>query len=205
MLEMQKAGKRFGSTHALREIDLEVRDGESLLLSGPNGSGKSTLLRLVCGVLRPTSGEVRLWGKPPIEMRSRVGYIGHDPRLYPYLTLEENLVFFARLYVAPEDRARGLIETIGLQRKRTALAHTMSRGELQRASIARAVLHDPDLLLADEPFTGLDEEAAAIVPTILSRPGRSVIVASHDAERARAMVSRTVRLEGGRLISRAVR
>lgn len=201
---MKNVGRRFGSTHALREVDLTIEEGESALIVGPNGSGKSTLLKIACGLLRPTSGSVMLWNSDPIESRGRVGYIAHEPRLYPYLSFEENLKFFARLYGVSASSVSELLVEVGLDDKKGKLTHAASRGELQRGAVARALINDPELLLADEPFTALDEQAASLLPGLLNKPGRTLLVASHDIERARTLSKtrlRLVRLDGGRVLS----
>jgi ABC-type multidrug transport system ATPase subunit len=194
--------KRYGVAVALRNVDLEVHEGEAVALFGHNGSGKTTLLKLVAGLLRPTAGAITVAGSPPRSVRGRIGYVGHEPYLYPYLTVAENLAFYARLYGAPAGpRLEELLERVGMAHKREVLVHTLSRGEAQRVSIARALLHDPDVLLADEPFSGLDPAAAAAIPVLLQREGRTILLASHDREHAMAVCERAVTLELGRIKS----
>ena len=207
MIALEAVTKRYGSAVALRSVDLEVGEGEAVALFGHNGSGKTTLLKLVAGLLRPTAGTVTVAGCQPRDVRGRIGYVGHEPYLYPYLTVWENLAFFARLYDVPAGSARGgaepsllaLLEQVGMDHKRESLVHTLSRGEIQRVSLARALLHDPDVLLADEPFSGLDPAAAATIPALLRRPGRTILVASHDRDQAMAVCERAVTLELGRI------
>jgi len=207
LIALEAVTKRYGSAVALRSVDLEVGEGEAVALFGHNGSGKTTLLKLVAGLLRPTAGTVTVAGSQPRDVRGRIGYVGHEPYLYPYLTVWENLAFFARLYDVPAGPARGgaepsllaLLEQVGMDHKRESLVHTLSRGEIQRVSLARALLHDPDVLLADEPFSGLDPAAAATIPALLRRPGRTILVASHDRDQAMAVCERAVTLELGRI------
>jgi heme exporter protein A len=216
MITLKGVTKRYGPAVALRSVDLEVGEGEAVGLFGHNGSGKTTLLKLVAGLLRPTAGTVAVAGSPPRAVRGRIGYVGHEPYLYPYLTVEENLAFYARLYGragsrglggsrgssdarAAEPRLRELLAGVGMDHKREALVHGLSRGETQRVSLARALLHDPDVLLADEPFAGLDPVAAAAIPALLRRPGRTLLVASHDRDQAMGICERAVTLELGRI------
>jgi heme ABC exporter ATP-binding subunit CcmA len=189
--------KRYGAAVALRSIDLDVAEGEALAVFGHNGSGKTTLLKLMAGLLRPTSGTVTIEGSRPRDVRARLGYVGHEPYLYPYLSATENLTFYARLYGVPPSRGPGLLEQVGVGHKRDSLVHTLSRGERQRVSLARALIHDPDILLADEPFSGLDSAAAATVPALLRREGRTIVIAAHDPGQAMSVCDRAVTLERG--------
>lgn len=200
MISARKLSRRFGSTLALAGLDLDVPEGQTLVVFGHNGSGKTTLLRLIAGILRPSSGEVLVAGGTPRAARGRLGYLGHDLYLYPHLTVGENLTLFARLYDAGPAQASAALTSVGLGHKRDALVHTLSRGEGQRVALARATLHDPDLLLVDEPFSGLDEESAAALPAILVREGRTLVVATHDTDRGKAIADRVVTLQRGRLL-----
>ena len=200
MIEIRRLTRRFGSARALSGIDLDIPTGETVVIFGHNGSGKTTLIKLIAGLLRPTSGEVLVDGRPPRERRGRLGFLGHDLYLYPHLSVSENLVLFARLYdVGGAAAATKALEAVGMSHKKDALVHTLSQGEGQRVALARAVLHDPDLLLVDEPFSGLDEESAAALPAVLKREGRTLVVATHDVERGKAIADRIVTLENGRI------
>ncbi|GAC1363071.1 MAG: ABC transporter ATP-binding protein [Actinomycetota bacterium] len=199
MVQARHLSRRFGSARALNGIDLDVPAGETLVVFGHNGSGKTTLLRLMAGILRPTTGEVLVDGGPPRAARKRLGYLGHDLYLYPHLSVGENLSLFARLYDAGPAEADRALCSVALGHKRDALVHTLSRGEGQRAALARATLHDPDLLLVDEPFSGLDEASARALPALLQRAGRTLVLATHDTERGEAIADRIVVLEQGRL------
>jgi heme ABC exporter ATP-binding subunit CcmA len=199
VIAVRRLTRRYGATRALAGIDLEISSGETLVVFGHNGSGKTTLLKVIAGLLRPTSGEVLVDGLAPRAARARLGYLGHDPYLYPHLTVMENLVFFARLYDAGPEEAAAALSLLGLDAKSGALASTLSHGEGQRAGLARAVLHDPDVLLVDEPFSGLDEPSAAALPSVLQREGRTLVVATHDVERGKAIADRIVTLERGRV------
>jgi heme exporter protein A len=195
----REISRRFGRVRALSGVDLEVAPGERVAIFGPNGSGKTTLLKIIAGLLRPSSGEVAIDGNDPRLVRGRLGYLGHHPYLYPHLSVIENLTLFARLYGVSRTAAETALAWMGLGAKRDALVHTLSRGETQRTALARSVLHDPALLLVDEPFTGLDEEAAAALPGILCREGRTLLMATHDRARGRAMTDQSITLDHGTL------
>ena len=160
-----------------------------MALIGPNGSGKTTLLKLIAGILRPTAGSILIEETVPRAIKGRIGYLGHDQFLYPFLTSIENLRFWCTLYDTPASGATMALAQVDMTHRKDALAHSLSRGEAQRLALARAVIHDPDYLLLDEPFTSLDEAGAEIVPGIISRPGRTVVMASHDLARARALAT----------------
>lgn len=199
MISAVNVSKRFGRIWALRDVTLEVSGGETLVVFGANGAGKTTLLRVVSGLMRPTSGAVAIDGGDPRAHRARIGYLGHDPYVYPHLSAAENLAFFARLYGVPAARADEALERVELAAKQDWLVWTLSRGEVQRVALARAVLHDPEVLLVDEPFAGLDEASAASLPGLLKREGRTLVVATHDVERGKAIADETATLEAGRL------
>lgn len=201
MIEVRRLTRRFGSARALSGIDLEIPTGQTVVIFGHNGSGKTTLIKLIAGLLRPTSGEVLVDGKPPRERRGRLGFLGHDLYLYPHLSVSENLLLFARLYDVGATEASAALEAADMSHKKDALVHTLSRGEGQRVALARAVLHDPDVLLVDEPFSGLDEPSAAALPAVLKREGRTLVVATHDVERGKAVADRIVTLEWGRVVT----
>jgi heme ABC exporter ATP-binding subunit CcmA len=200
LIVLRGVTKRYGASVALRGIDLDVEAGEAVALFGHNGSGKTTLLKLVAGLLRPTAGSVTVDGSQPRAVRGRIGYVGHQPYLYPYLSVTENLAFYARLYDVPPARGAGLLAQVGMAAKADSLVHTLSRGETQRVSLARALLHDPDVLLADEPFSGLDQAAATAMPGLLRREGRTLLMASHEPAQAMAVCDRSVTLEHGRVL-----
>lgn len=198
MISVRKLSRLYGATRALTAVSFEVASGETLVLFGPNGSGKTTLLKAMAGLLRPTSGEVLIDGKAPRAVRGRLGYLGNELYLYPHLTVVENLVLYARLYDCEPAAAGRALEAVAMTHKADALAHTLSRGEGRRVSVARAILHDPDYLMFDEPFSGLDEASASALPSILLREGRTVVIATHDVDRGKAIADRIISLERGR-------
>jgi ABC-type multidrug transport system ATPase subunit len=186
VIAARKLGRTYGTKHVIRDLDLDVERGSFLLLTGPNGSGKTTLLRLIAGLLVPTAGELDV--EAP---RERIGFLGHEPLVYRELTALENLDLYSRLYRLPERRERvgAMLERFGLWRARNERAGTFSRGMLQRLALCRTFLHDPDLLLLDEPFDGLDAEGAELLHAELAeRASVTALVATHDPE---ALASRS--------------
>jgi ABC-type multidrug transport system ATPase subunit len=172
--------KRYGEKRVLRGLDLDVPAGAFTLVTGPNGSGKTTLLRLVAGLLAPSRGELEV-------DRGRVGFLAHEPLVYRELTAIENLDLFGRLYRVPERRERigMLLERFGLWDARADRVATYSRGMQQRLALCRALLHDPELLLLDEPYNALDADGAELLDRELRTlaSGRTFLVATHDPER----------------------
>ncbi|MGQ9567939.1 MAG: heme ABC exporter ATP-binding protein CcmA [Anaerolineae bacterium] len=208
MIEARGIVKAFGDHVVLRDLDLTVAEGERLALVGPNGAGKTTLMRILATLSRPTRGRCRIAGldlhTQALEVRRRIGLVSHQPLLYGDLSAEENLRFYARLYGLPHaDRRIGeLLEQVGLGARRTTLVRTFSRGMQQRLAIARAILHDPPVLLLDEPDTGLDPHAAERLQAILDElatRGRTVLMTTHQLERGLRMASRIAVLAGGRI------
>jgi heme exporter protein A len=184
-IELEGLTRRYGERVALRDVTLSLPTGATLVVFGPNGAGKSTLLRVLSTLLRPHAGTARVLGRAlPDEgwaVRGRVGLLGHAPLLYGDLTGRENLRFHARLHDVALDRADALLEQVGLERRAEDKVHTYSRGMVQRLAVCRAVLHDPELLLLDEPGANLDPAAREIVqPLIGAGSGRTRVVTSHD-------------------------
>ena len=208
VLELTGVTKRFGPFRALRGVDLAVNRGDSLALLGPNGAGKTTLLRILAGLARPTSGEVLLEGRPalqdPASLRRRLGHVSHHSMLHDALTTRENLQFAGRLHALEGLRSRidQVLRSLDLHERADEPVRQLSRGLTQRAAIARAILHDPEILLLDEPYTGLDRAAGAALTSLLAslrRRGRTVILVTHDLERALEASERLVVLHQGRV------
>jgi len=207
-IETRRLVKSFGHQVALRGVDLAVAEGEFLTLFGPNGAGKTTLMRIVASLTRPSGGTVLLGGqdlgKAAAAQRRRIGLISHNPLLYGDLTAEENLRFFARLYDLADGAARidAVLEQVGLAIRRRDAVRTYSRGMIQRLAIARAILHDPDIMLLDEPYTGLDLQAADMLRGVLEElvaANRTVILTTHNLEQGLEMCSRAAILNRGRV------
>ena len=201
--------KRFGHAVALRDVDLEIPAGASLAVLGPNGAGKTTLLRLMAGLVRPTAGSLRVAGHRAgsRRARARVGWIGHATSLYAALTARENLHFAARLHGVSDAAARvdELLADVGLERAADRTAGAFSRGMAQRLSIARGLVHDPEVVLLDEPFTGLDRRAAESLAERLAglrRSGRTLVLVTHDARRAARVADTAIVLADGCVVRR---
>ena len=204
--------KQFGPFMALRGLDLEVRPGEFVTIVGPNGAGKTTLLRILATLSRPTQGHVSIAGhalpKGADQARRQIGLLSHQPLLYGDLTAEENLRFFGKMYDVPQLEARivELLDQVDLIDRRQDRARTFSRGMQQRLAIARALLHDPAVVLLDEPFTGLDPHSSDRLEEQLHllRDGqRTVVMTIHDLERGWAMCDRALVLARGKIVYEA--
>jgi heme exporter protein A len=204
-IELEGLTRYYGERVALDRVTLSVPEGATLVVFGPNGAGKTTLLRVLATLLRPHAGEARVLGKRIPEdgwaVRGRIGLLGHDPLLYRDLTARENLVYHARLHRVPDAARRidGLLERVGLSARATDRVHTYSRGMLQRLAVCRAVLHEPEVLLLDEPRANLDPAAAELVePLIGAASGRTRVVTSHDPAGGLAEADLALGLRGGR-------
>jgi len=193
VIRATRVEKRYGRKRALRGVTFEIPRNGFLVLTGANGSGKTTLLRLVAGLAAPTSGSLEIDAG-----RADLGYLGHEPLLYRNLTALENLELFGRLYRVPERRERAgmLLERFGLWEARAERVAAYSRGMTQRLALCRALLHDPGLLVLDEPFTALDEDGAALLDRELAElVGRhTVLLATHDPERVAALATERLAL-----------
>jgi heme exporter protein A len=193
VIRARELEKRYGEKRVLRGLDLEVPHGGFVLVVGPNGSGKTTLLRVVAGLAAPTAGRVEVACD-----RGRVGFLAHEPLVYRELTPLENLDLFGRLYRVPERRERigMLLERYGLWEAGNERAGSLSRGMMQRLALCRTLLHEPQLLLLDEPFSALDTEGAGLLDSELAelRAGRTFLVATHDPERLASLASGRVAL-----------
>ena len=206
MILVKKLVKRFGPLTVLRELDFEVKSGEFVALLGPNGAGKTTLLRVLATLSRPTSGLVRVASyqlpQAGASLRADLGVVSHQPLLYGDLTAEENLHFYGKLYSVGWERIQEVLELVGLAYRKNDLVRTFSRGMQQRLAIGRAILHNPQILLLDEPHTGLDQEAGEILDSVLrsvALEGRTVIMTSHDLVRAAGLASRVDLLSRGKI------
>jgi heme exporter protein A len=210
MIKAKGVVKAFGLRPILRGVNLTVGEGEFVALFGPNGAGKTTFLRIVATLSRPTSGTVTIAGLPlptyADAVRGLLGVVSHHPLLYGDLSAEENLLFYARLYhIRSEYCPRRIEETlraVGLHRRASDLVRTFSRGMQQRLAIARAILHDPPILLLDEPYTGLDQDASATLDAVLrdvALQGRTVLMTTHDLARGLALSDRVTILSKGKI------
>jgi heme exporter protein A len=213
---IQLAGvvKAFESRAVLKGVHLEVGAGEFLTLVGPNGAGKTTLINLIATLSRPTGGRLRVAGydpaQDPVAVRRRIGLVSHRTLLYDDLSGEENLRFYARMYDVPHARARieAMLQRVGLWGRQHDPVRTYSRGMQQRLAIARALLHEPPVLLLDEPDTGLDRHSSAALSDLLRQPEgarRTVLMTTHNLERAAAWGDRVAILAGGRIVFQSAR
>ena len=211
ILEAIRLEKWYGPQPAVRGVDFSLSAGEFLVLFGPNGAGKSTLLRMLAGVLRPTHGEIVLAGtsgdtdEQAEDWRRRIGVLSHQTYLYSYLTAAENLRFFGRLYGIPDREARidAMLETVGLADRRDDRVRGFSRGMQQRLALARTLLHDPEVVLLDEPYTGLDPHAALMLRQLLEtlRDGRrTILMVTHNLSQGLELATRVVVQSGGRWV-----
>ncbi|MCL4561872.1 MAG: heme ABC exporter ATP-binding protein CcmA [Chloroflexi bacterium] len=206
MIEVRHLVKRFGPKTVLRNLDFQVEAGEFVALLGPNGAGKTTFLRILASLSRPSYGQVQVAGyllpQQASAVRRRLGVVSHQPLLYGDLTAEENLRFYGRMYALPDldRRTQEVLDLVGLAARRRDMVRTFSRGMQQRLAIGRAVLHDPEVMLFDEPHTGLDQEACAMLDEVLQQVaarGRTVVMTSHDLARTADLASRVDVLSHG--------
>jgi ABC-type multidrug transport system ATPase subunit len=206
-IQVHGLSKDFGNRSVLRRIDLEVPAGQCLVLTGANGAGKTTLLRCLAAAIRPTAGAIHWFGQPitaGFGLRRQIGMVAHENRLYPHLTLHENLVFAARLCGVPdpEPRAAEWLRRVDLAACAHYLPTQASKGMRQRVALARAVIHEPRILLLDEPFSGLDQQGSRwLLETLrdLHAAGRTICFSTHDEGHARRLADRICELRAGRL------
>ncbi|MDH5679296.1 MAG: heme ABC exporter ATP-binding protein CcmA [Nitrospinota bacterium] len=208
-VELDQVVKRFGYMTAVDKISLTLEKGEFLTIFGPNGAGKTTLIRIMAGLTAATSGSARINGRPvqdhDDEARRDIGLISHQTFSYGQLTAMENLLFFARLYGVedPSARCQALLEEVGLSKRSHEPVRSFSRGMVQRLSIARSLVHDPSILLLDEPFTGLDQHAAETLKRQLRRlkdERRTLVMITHNLEQGVALGTRVVLQVAGKII-----
>ena len=209
MIQIKGLVKRYGLNTALRGVDLHVRDGEFVTLVGPNGAGKSTLMRIVATLLTPTEGEVSVGGwdfpKNADKVRRHIGLVSHQTLLYHDLSAAENLVFFARLYQLDNipGRVDNALKKVGLFARQRDPVGSFSRGMVQRLTIARATLHEPEVLLLDEPYTGLDQDASMLLDNLLAQEvekGRTIMMITHDLVHGVQHSQRVAILNNGRIV-----
>lgn len=212
LIAVRNVYKRYGRKTVLKGVDLSVDAGQVTALLGANGAGKTTLMRLVSGLARPASGEIALGGvavsKAGSELRRYIGVVSHLPLLYDNLSGYENLAFFAQLYdmQTPAARIEAVLRAVDLWAQRREMVRTYSRGMMQRLAIARSILHDPPVLLLDEPDTGLDQTSAEMLHGLITRLGasnRAILLTTHNLERALAWADSVCILVGGKIVYRA--
>ncbi len=198
--------RRFGTLRVLRGVDVDIEASSTVAIFGSNGAGKTTLLRIIAGLLSSDRGEVRVFGTAlpgPAALRRRIGVIAHDTFLYGDLSAAENLDYYSRLYgVRNRDRGLNLLERVSLLHAADRAVRTFSRGMLQRLALARALMHEPDLVLLDEPFSGLDPSGADLLFGIMAElreSGCTIVLTTHDFVRGLQSADRAIMLHGGRV------
>ena len=205
-IRFENIEKRFGGLSALRRIRFEIKPGECVALAGRNGSGKTTLLRIAAGLSRPSSGELTFPSSSPEKQKAVAGYVAHATMVYDELTAEDNLLLFARLQRAPNpaERVRALLKDVGLEDRRDSLVRAFSRGMRQRVAIARALLHEPSILLLDEPSTGLDPQGVSWLAAALRQfrdAGRTILMSVHGESEISMLATRAIRLDAGLIVA----
>ena len=205
-LEIDGVWKFFGDFPALKQVDLRIEAGSVVALLGRNGAGKTTLLRILAGLSKPSRGAVRILGAEAREQstRRRIGVLGHSISIYDELSAFENLVMFGNLYGLPDSarRADAILERVGLARVRDGLTREFSGGMRQRLAVARAFLHDPEVLLLDEPFTSLDDKAIAVLQSMLQEmrdQGRTIVMSTHQLREALELCSHVALIQRGQI------
>ena len=208
IVEVKSVTKAFGTRKALDDVTFSLPEGAFLSVFGPNGAGKTTLLRVLSTLVRPNAGQVLICGadakEDPDKIRERIGMISHASMLYPDLTAEENLLLYAELYGVsnPLARVRELLDAVGLSHRRLDAVRTFSRGMVQRVSIARALVHDPQVVLLDEPYSGLDPHAVEVFDQIIAsvRGNRTFVMVSHDLQKGYDMCTHVLMMARGRMV-----
>jgi heme exporter protein A len=201
-IELRGLGRRFGERAALRDVTVSIPAGATLAVLGRNGAGKSTLLRILATLLRPHAGELSVFGEPlprrAYVIRGRLGYLGHEPLLYRDLSGRENLRYHARLHRLAESRVEEILEAVGMRARADDPVRTLSRGMVQRLAVGRAVLHQPRLLLLDEPWANLDPGAGELVEPLLGRSADATrVLTSHEPQAALAEADLVLGLRDG--------
>jgi heme exporter protein A len=213
-IEAQGVTKLFGDRYALRGIDLQVSRGEHLVVFGPNAAGKTTLLKILSTLAKPSSGNVWLDGigirDKPTQIRRKVGLVSHQTFLYDDLTVYENLKFYGKMYDVPnlESRIREVVSWVQLESRLYDRVGTLSHGLQQRASIARAILHNPSILILDEPEVGLDPHVSTVINDVLNgnnSNSRTVVITTHNLERGLELSDNVIILDGGEIVYQATK
>jgi len=207
-LRLENIDKRYGGLYALRRVSLEIAPGECVAFAGRNGSGKTTLLRIAAQLVRPSAGKLTFSPAPNESDRAtkKTGFVAHATMVYDELTAEENLLLFARLLEIPEpsQRVEALLRDVGLLERRASLVRTFSRGMRQRVAIARALLHEPSVLLLDEPATGLDPQGVTWLAATLRRlrdAGSTILMSLHGESEISGLATRGIRLDAGAVVA----
>ncbi|NIP38745.1 MAG: ABC transporter ATP-binding protein [Candidatus Dadabacteria bacterium] len=208
MISVTNLNKTYGGTAALKGLDFKISKGEFVLIFGPNGAGKSTVLKTLSTLLAPTDGKILIYNTDIYDksndIRKNIGFVSHEPFLYENLSAQENLVFFAELYGVnnPEIRANDLLKTLQLESRADELVTNYSRGMKQRVALGRALIHEPDILFLDEPFSGLDLIGSSIITDILNKlklKGKTIIMSTHSFDDCADLADRILVLNNGEI------
>jgi heme exporter protein A len=207
-LEVRELSRTFGARKALDNVTFDLPKGAFLSIFGPNGAGKTTMLKVLSTLTNPSKGSAKVVGldvvQDAVQLREKIGFISHNPLLYPDLTAEENLEFFAELYCIddPKERVRELLLAVELDHRRFDAVRTFSRGMTQRLSIARALLHHPDVIFLDEPYSGLDPHAMDILDSLIAavRAEHTFVMISHDLQKGLELCSHALILAKGKVV-----
>jgi heme exporter protein A len=209
VVRTMSVSKSIDGRTILRDVSVQIAGGQLVALLGANGTGKSTLLKILATLVPPSSGRIELFGQiasaTSVDLRRRIGLIGHQSMLYRDLSARENLEFFARLYdvADPATQAKKMLDMIGLAERSVDPVRNFSRGMVQRVSIARALLHDPELILADEPFAGLDAPSIDALEHLLANlneVGKTILLVNHDIEQSLRLADHAIVLRGGQVV-----
>ncbi len=205
-VEIIEVSKRYGYLQALKSVSLRIKEGEFLVFSGPNGAGKTTLLKIIATHISPSSGTVKIFGADALkgsETRRRIGLVTHDSFLYDELSVRENLLFYARLFGAEEEDFLDTIEFFGLKRWYNVRVKQLSHGLRKRADIIRALIHNPDLILLDEPFAGLDAKTCDVLVNYFKSQegkGKTLLISSHSLEWSKRICNKGILLDKGEIV-----
>jgi len=203
-VEIIEVSKRYGYLQALKSVSLRIEEGAFLAFSGHNGAGKTTLLRIIATHISPTSGTVKIFGEDAFEdceIRRKIGLVTHDSFLYDELTVQENLLFYAKLFSVKEEAFLDTIDLLGMKRWYNVQVKNLSHGLRKRADIVRALIHNPDLILLDEPFSGLDTDTCdLLVNYFKSQQGKTLLISSHSLEWTNKICNKRILLDKGKIV-----
>ena len=205
-VEIVELSKRYGYLQALKSISLQIKEGEFLVFSGPNGAGKTTLLKIIATHITPSSGTMKIFGEDALkgsETRRRIGLVTHESFLYDELSIRENLLFYARLFSVEEEDFLGTVDFLGIKRWYNVLVTQLSHGLRKRADIVRALIHNPDLILLDEPFAGLDTKTCDVLVNYFKsqgEKGKTLLISSHSLEWSKKICDKGILLDKGKIV-----
>jgi len=207
-VEIVEVSKSYGYLQALKSVSLEIKEGEFLAFSGPNGAGKTTLLKIIATHISPSSGTVKIFGDDALkdcEIRRKIGLVTHESFLYDELSVRENLLFYAKLFSVKEEGFLDTIDFLGMNRWYNVQVKQLSHGLRKRADIVRALIHNPDLILLDEPFTGLDTKTCDLLVNYFKSQkgkGKTLLISSHSLEWTKKICDKRISLDNGEIVGK---